>query len=203
MEGPLLPVEGASRVPRKRVQGMVRIGGVKPMHDQLARVGPIVAVGIFQEHQVGHLREVDAPVAQLDADGKMEPVGEGRAAVGLPVVVGIFEDQDLVVRFGPRQIHRVRRHGSHPEPPLGVEGHRNRVFEVGKLDLGSEQIDGIALRESESLLLLFGGRDMDGPLDVGHDLDELAGIAVINGGRHALALGDLPDAFFAVANHLA
>ena len=132
---------------------MVRIGRIKAVHDQLARVGAIVAVGILQEHQVRHLRQVNASVSQLDADGQMQPVGKRRAAVGLAVVVGVFEDQDLVVGLGARQVHGVRRHGSDPEPALGVEGHRDRVFQVGKLDLRREQVDRVALGQREGLLL--------------------------------------------------
>ena len=65
-------------------------------------VGAIVAVGVLEEHQVGHLRDVDAAVAQLDAGGHVQPVGKDRAAVGLAVVVGVFEDQDLVVGLRAR-----------------------------------------------------------------------------------------------------
>ena len=149
MECPFLPVQGAARVPGKGVHRMVGIGGVKAVHDQLARIGAIVAVGVLEEHQVRHLRDVNAPVAQLDADGHVQAVGKNRAAIGLAVFVGVLEDQDLVVGLGTRQIHRIRGHGGDPEPALGVEGHRDRVFQVGKLDLRGKQIDRVALRKRE------------------------------------------------------
>ena len=56
VKGPFLPVKCTPRVPGKGVHRMVRIGRVEAVHDQLARVGPVVAIGVSQEHQVGHLR---------------------------------------------------------------------------------------------------------------------------------------------------
>ncbi len=147
VERPLLPVERTAGVPGVGVHRVVAIRGVESVHDQLADVRAVVAVVVLEEHQVGHLRDVRAAVAQLDPDGEMQPVGEDLALVGLAVVVVVLEDQDLVIRLPPRQVHRVRRHRGDPHPALGVEGHRHGVFQVGELDLRGEQLDLVALRQ--------------------------------------------------------
>ena len=52
-------------------------------------------------------------------------------------------------------------------------------------------------------MLLLGRRDVDPAAEVGLDLDELAGVAVVDRGGDGLALGDVPDASLAVLDHLA
>jgi hypothetical protein len=110
---------------------MVRVGRVEAVHDDVARVGLVVAVGVLQEHQVGLLRDVGPAVAQLDPGGDVELVGEDRLLVGPAVAVGVLEDQDLVVDRPAREVHRVRRHRRDPEPPPGVEGQLDRLPQLG------------------------------------------------------------------------
>ena len=45
--------------------------------------------------------------------------------------------------------------------PFAVEGHRDRVFQVGKLDLRGKQVDRVALRKRERAGFLVRGRDLD------------------------------------------
>ena len=69
----------------------------KPGEDDAAGVGLAVAVGVLEVQQFGAVGDVDAAVSGLEAGGDEQTVGEDRGLVGPAVVVGVFEDQDLVV----------------------------------------------------------------------------------------------------------
>ena len=99
-------------------------------------VGPVVAVAVGDEEQVGRGADPDAAEAQLDA-GEVGPlVAEDRAAVEPAVAVGVLEDQDAVLALRAAQPDRVRVVLDDPEPPRRVDGEGDRLDDVG---LGGEQ----------------------------------------------------------------
>ena len=122
VEGSFLPVEGPARIPGEGVHGVVRVGGVKAVDDDLADIGLVVAVGVLEEHHVRLLGDIDAAVSQLDTRGNVQAVGENDLLVGLAVAIGILKDQHLSFTGGPGDTSD-RWHGGDPEPALGVEGH--------------------------------------------------------------------------------
>jgi hypothetical protein len=77
---------------------VVRIVGVEAVQDQLHPVGLAVLVVVDEQGEVRLLGEIDAFGGDLEADRNMQLVGEDGLLVGLAVAVGVFEDQDLVVR---------------------------------------------------------------------------------------------------------
>ena len=75
----------------------------KPVTTTSRRVGLAVAVGVVQEEDVGRVRDPDAAVADGDARGDVQALGEDGELVGLAVAVGVFEDLDAVpARAGRR-----------------------------------------------------------------------------------------------------
>ena len=70
----------------------------------------IVAIGVFEMQQMRLLADVDAAIAAEDGAAHVEAFNEHGALVGLAVVVGVFEDDDAVLR-DLRMIlaHRVQR----------------------------------------------------------------------------------------------
>ena len=112
------------------------------MRRSSARSSPLVS---RRNIRFGCCDDVDAAVAQLEAGGNVQPVGEDRQLVGASVGVGVLEDHQLVVRRRPRQVVRIGRRGQHPQPAARVEGHRQRVGQLGKLLLRREQVDRVAV----------------------------------------------------------
>ena len=89
----------------------------------------------------------------------MKSVGEDRLFVSAAVVVGVFEDEKFVVGLGvARFVVRVAGHGGDPEAAFVVEGKLDWIGEVGKLFVGSEESDPVALGDFNFLRGAFGGK---------------------------------------------
>ena len=126
--------------------------------DDRRAVGAIVAVAVGDEEQVRRRADPDAAEAQLDA-GEVGPlVVEDRPAVEPAVAVGVLEDQDAVLAVRTAQPDRIGVILDDPEPSLVVDGHGDRLDDVG---LGGEQGDREALGNSDPRGGLF-RRDRSG-----------------------------------------
>jgi len=80
----------------------------------------------------------------------VEVIGENGFLICFAVVVGVFEDKELVVWFGVAGfVVGVGGHGGDPEAALVVEGELDGIGEVGEFFFGSEEIDFVAGRGSE------------------------------------------------------
>ena len=85
-------MQSATRIPNECMQRMVRVGRVETSQHDLLDVGPVVAVGIFEKHQVRLLSDINAAVAQLQTGRHMQPIGKNNLPVGSAIGVGILED---------------------------------------------------------------------------------------------------------------
>ena len=192
---------GVGAVGRNRV---VRVMRVEAVHEDLQPIRLVVVVGVDQQAEVGFLREVHTLGGQLEADGQVEISGEDRLLVGLPVVIGVFEDDELVIGPGiTRSVVRVAGHHRDPEASLVVEGHLHRVLEIGELLLGGEELDLVAGHHGHLLDGLLAIEVLHRPLEVGGHLGQGAGLGVIHGEILALASGDSVDHPVAQGHHLA
>ena len=92
------------------VDTVVGVNAAKTGQERVALVGLVIAVGIFENQQVGAVADEDAAARVLarlvvmfldgNSHGDREDlVGEHRGLVGLAVAVGVFEDLDLVGIF--------------------------------------------------------------------------------------------------------
>ncbi len=116
----------------------MRIGRVKTAKHDLADIGPIIAIGVLEKHEVRLLREIDAAIPQFQTRGHMQAIGKHRLPIGSAVAVGILENQNLVVDRFAGQIHRKGAHRRHPHPSAAVECDRHRIAQVRKFHLGGE-----------------------------------------------------------------
>ena len=90
--------------------------------------------------------------AEFEAHGQVQAVREDGLLVGLSVMIGVFENEQLVIRFGvARFVVWVAGHGGNPEPPFVVEGELDRVGEIGKLFVGGKELDLVAFRDRDCL----------------------------------------------------
>ena len=80
----------------------------KPVTTTSRLVGLAVAVGVLEEEDVGRVGDPDAAVADGDARGDVQPLGEDGELVGLAVAVGVFEDLDAVRARARRLARDIR-----------------------------------------------------------------------------------------------
>ena len=145
-------IEFPSRTPDKRVNRLVRIAVAEATENHAPRVGPAVAIGVLKKQQLGVLAHVDPAVAQFQAGGHVQSLGEHGRFVGPAVMVGIFQDNDLIVGQVTGKDMRIGRcdgdkHPSRRVPPKR-QGGRETVF------FGGEEIDPQTLRSLERRQLL-------------------------------------------------
>ena len=144
-KGPFLEIQVAARTPGEGVDGVMAVFSAEAVQHDAALVGFAVSVRVAQEHQVGLLRDVRSAIPQLETRRNVEAVGKHPQLVGAPVLIGILQDDQLVVRRHARQYVRVGGRREHPEPSTRVERHRQRVGDFRKLLLRGEKRDLVAL----------------------------------------------------------
>ena len=130
-------VEPAVGSPGERVGQLVRVVAAEAGDDDLALVGLAVAVGVLQEENVGRVGDPHAAVADGDARGNVQSVGEDGELVDLAVAVGVFQDLDAVAAR-PGRVPRIFEALGDPDPAPLVERHGDRIDDVG---LGRDQLD--------------------------------------------------------------
>ena len=192
---------GVGAVGRNRV---VRVMRVEAVHEDFQPVRLVVVVGVDQQAEVGFLREIHTLGGQLETDGQVQVAGEDRLLVGLSVVIGVFEDDELVIGPGiTRSVVRVAGHHRDPEASLVVEGHLHRVLQVGELLLGGEELDLVAGHYGHLLDGLLAIEIVHRALKIGGHLRQGAGLGVVRREVLALAGGDLMNDLVAQGHHLA
>ena len=117
----LLHVQRAAGIEREAVDRVVRVRGVESVEQVLLHVVAIVAVGVLEEHEVRLVREDHAAVVELEAGRVVQVTRKDRALVGLPVAVGVLEDQQLVVH---RRLRLPVRDSSSTTPPRAARAYR-------------------------------------------------------------------------------
>ena len=99
---PLQAVEPAVGPPGQRVGHRVGVLHAEAGQEHLGiAVGPIVAVAVGVEQQVGRLEDEDAAVAEGQAAGQVQPGHEVVGSIGPAVAVGVLEDRDPIGALGP------------------------------------------------------------------------------------------------------
>ncbi len=130
-------VKPAVGAPGQRVGQLVGVEPAEAGDDDLAGVGPAVAVGVLEEEDVGRVGHPDPPAPDCDSRWDVQAVGEDGELVGPAVAVGVFEDLDPVAAR-PCGLAGVLQALGDPGPPPLVEGHRHRVDDLG---LARHQLD--------------------------------------------------------------
>ena len=194
LERALLKEERAGGVEREAVGCMVGIGGVEASHERNPHVVDVVAVGVLQVFDTRRQRHDHALPPELERDRIVEVVGEGLHAIGFPVAVGVFQDQDLVLHLFVRPPVRVALPGGHPEPAFGIEAHRHRIHEFRKHPLVGDQFDlhaGMHGHLADGLLtgeeLMLAPRQR--PRLVGDDVDQFRQPDIFHCGQRRVGIG--------------
>ena len=118
---PLQAVEPAVRPPGERVRHRVGVFHAEARQEHLGiAVGPIVAVAVRIEEQVGDLDDEHAAIAECQAAGQVEPGDKIMGTIGAAVAVGVLEDRDAVRPLGPAR----RRIGNAvvDRPRIAIDG---------------------------------------------------------------------------------
>jgi len=108
-------------------------------HDFLL-IGAVVAVGVLQEQNVRRVRHPHAAMTDRDSRRNVQAFGKDGDFVDAAVVIGIFQDLNAVAP-GPRFAARVFEAFRDPNTAAFVEGHRDRIHQVG---LGGHDFHGEA-----------------------------------------------------------
>ena len=169
-EAALAHVDAAAVIDVEGRDGVVRVVGIEAVEEILRDVGPIIAIRIFEQQQKRLLREIDTLRRELEADRHVEPVGKHGLLVGPAVAVGVFVDQQLVIRLGiARLVVGIARQRGDPQPAPVVEPHLAGVAQVGKLLLRGEERHRIAIGKRERRQGLFLLDDVVGAAIFGAD----------------------------------
>ena len=130
----------------------------------------------------------------------MDVVGEYCALVRLAVAVGVLENDDLVLRFAPGVNMRIGCGTTDPQSSLRIPSDLNRAGDLGKLFLGSEQVDFEARIHVERRQLVGGRHPFVGaPALRGHR--QRRHIVVVDLRRHRFAIREIPDAPVPIVDH--
>ncbi len=181
----------------------MRVVRIETVNQDFRAIRPAVAIVVDQQGKIRLGRQVYAFRSQFETDWHMQAIGEYRLLVGPAVVVGILENDQLIVRplvAGP--VVRVGRNDRHPEASLVVEGHLHRIAQVRKFALRSEQIDLIAFRKGEFVEGLVDLEEIDLTVVVGYDLAEFPRRTVVHRLSGGAALSDVVDLPIAQLRHL-
>ena len=91
----------------------------------------IVAVGVGDEEQFGRGPHPHAAEADLETADEVQPLLEDRSLVEHMVAIGVFEDENPVLRRLGSHPSRIGIGLGHPEPAAVVEAHGDRLADVG------------------------------------------------------------------------
>ncbi len=118
------------------------VGATEAGDDDLAGVGPVVAVSVLQEENVGGIGDPDPAVTDGDGRGNVQPLGKHGHFVGSAIAIGVFEDFDAIASLtgGPAGVLEAF---ADPDAAPFVEAHRNRIDQIG---LVGDEFDLKALR---------------------------------------------------------
>src|SRR5262249_56922549 len=93
----LVEVQVAVGAPAEGVDDVVRVLGAESGEQNAFLVGLAAGLRRREVDQFGAVGHVGPAVARLDAGRNQQAVGEHGGLVGLPVAVGVFKNDDLVV----------------------------------------------------------------------------------------------------------
>ena len=117
----------ATRTPGKRVDVLVRVPGAETRKNHFPAIGTIISVGVFQVHQVGALAQINPAMPQGKTGRHIKFVCKDCFFIGPAITIGIFQDQQFVVRHIVRFQLRIGPRTQHPQSPPRVEADRNRI----------------------------------------------------------------------------
>ena len=99
-------------------EGGYRVVGVmiiKSGKEDFSLIVLVITVRILKEYQASTLGNIDAIMGNFETDGNVQVVGKVGLFIRFPVVVGIFKNDQLVLRKRiANPIVGITGHGGHP-----------------------------------------------------------------------------------------
>ena len=166
---------------------------IEAMQQANSHIGNIVAIGILQEQQIRNLTNDHATTPEFKSGWVMQLVREDLALIGFAVVVGIGQNQQLVIHlFDNRLPVRISRPGSDPQATFRIERHLHWTCQFRKLLFRCKQIDLQSFVHRHRLNRFFTRQEQVLSIGtftwlVGNNRDEGRGTRVVNG---VLSTGD-------------
>ena len=146
----LLEIDPTTRTAAPRADRVMIVLNAKTSQGQFLHIGHIITVGIFKEEDIGRLPHINSSISELDSGRQVKTVCKNSGLVGRTVTVGIFENDDLIIRHITGLELRVGPRAGHPEPPAGVPVHMHGVRQHG---IRSKKIHLVAVQQLEVLQL--------------------------------------------------
>ena len=124
---PLTEHQFATGTPGKGVDVLMRVAGTETGEDDFPRIGPIIAVGGFEVYQGGPFAQINPAMPQGKTGRHIELIGKDRFLIRPSVAVGVFQNQQYVVRHVVRFELWISPRAEYPQPPAGIEADRDRI----------------------------------------------------------------------------
>src|SRR5688572_18727447 len=99
----------------------MRVAGAEAAEDDAALVGLAVTVRVAEVKKFRAAVHVEPAVAEFEAGGHEQVIGEYGSLVGATVAVGVLQHDDLVVGFLARLELRIDDAAADPEAAVGIE----------------------------------------------------------------------------------
>jgi len=107
----------------------LRILGGKAFVEDLAQIGPTVAIGVFQIENMRRRRHHHAAFPRHQTVGEQQTVCEDAAVFIAAVAVVVLQDADASLRrLAWLRPVGIIAHLHYPELAVFIEGHRHRTF---------------------------------------------------------------------------
>ena len=131
-ENAALPVDAAIGAHNEVVRAVMRIGEIDALQHDRAHVGHVVAIGVFEEDDVGGAGDDDTAIPELKTE-RILHAGELGHAIRFAVFVVVVADDEGVLHILQGLPHRVGVPDGSPEATFGIDLHLHRVHELREL----------------------------------------------------------------------
>ena len=131
----------------------MRVAGSKASQNRATGIRLTIPIRVREVKKVVTLANVSAAITDCETGRHVQAAGENRLFIGTAVAVGVFEDDQLIVRIIGGDDLWVCQGGEHPQPPCWIPVHANGVGDpVGFV---GEKIGCVAVRQLEGCQLCF------------------------------------------------
>ncbi len=97
MKRPFLKIERAVGTDRETVRGMMCVSRIQAVQHAFFHVVLVIAICIFEKQKIRPSGNINAAVPEFEAGRILQIAGKGCAFIRAAIVVGIFDDEQLVV----------------------------------------------------------------------------------------------------------
>ncbi len=131
-EDTALPVDAAIGAHDEIVRAVMRVGEIDALQHDGAHVGHVVAIGVFEEDDVGGAGDDDTAIPELKTE-RILHAGELGHAIRFAVFVVVVADDEGVLHLFERLPHRVGVPHGGPEAAFGIHLHLHGIHELREL----------------------------------------------------------------------